>query len=106
LEKYVLFLPKVSLFLQFVLLFKTKKNTINLYYTWEPFLLVKDDNYVAKEYEEVNEKGVAARKWGCIFLLVKEDNFTQWIKKALRPCTWQNRRRLESTWKEEIRNAN
>jgi hypothetical protein len=28
---------------------------------------VKDDNYVDKEYVEVNEQGVVAKRWGCIF---------------------------------------
>jgi hypothetical protein len=35
------------------------------------------------------------------FLLVREDNFTQWIEKALLPCMWQNNMKLESTLKEE-----
>ncbi len=57
--KRVLFLPKVSLFVQFVLLFKIEKKKFkNLYFTCEPFLYVKDDNHVDKEYEETNERSV------------------------------------------------
>jgi hypothetical protein len=33
----------------------------------KPLLFVKDDNFVDKEYEEANERGAAARRWGCIF---------------------------------------
>ncbi len=41
---------------------------MNLFYcTYEPLLFVKDDNCVYKEYEEVNEQGIAMRRWGCIF---------------------------------------
>jgi hypothetical protein len=43
---------------------------------------MKDGNYVDKEYEEANEGGVT------YFLLVREVNFTLWIKKALLPCKW------------------
>ncbi len=67
LEKWVLFLPKFLLFVQFVLLFKIEKNIFFLYCMCEPLLFVKDDNCVDKEYEEANEQGVATRRWGCIF---------------------------------------
>jgi hypothetical protein len=66
LEKHVL-LPKVSLFLQFVLLFKIEKNIKNLYYTWEPPLFVKDDNCINKDHEKINEQGIVVKRWGCIF---------------------------------------
>jgi hypothetical protein len=50
------------------LLFKIrKKNMIFFYCTCEPFLFMKDDNCVDKEYEEANEQGVVARRWRCIF---------------------------------------
>jgi hypothetical protein len=67
LEKHVLLLPKVSLFLQFVLLFKIEKNIKNIYCTWEPPLFVKDDNCIDKDYEKVNEQNIVMRRWGCIF---------------------------------------
>jgi hypothetical protein len=66
----------------------------------EPLLFVRDDNYVDKEYEEPNERGVVVKR-GAYFLLVREHSFQQWIGKALLPFTWQNIRRSESTLKEE-----
>jgi hypothetical protein len=33
----------------------------------EPLLFVRDDNYVDKEYEEPNERGVVVKRWGHIF---------------------------------------
>jgi hypothetical protein len=33
----------------------------------EPFLFVKDDNCVDKEYEETNEQSIAMRRWGHTF---------------------------------------
>jgi hypothetical protein len=44
-------------------LFKIEKKNYKIY---EPLLFVKYDNYVDKEYEEANEQGFAARRWGCI----------------------------------------
>jgi len=49
---------------QFVLLFKTEKKILkNLYCTCEPFLYVKDDNHVDKEYEEANERNLIVKRW-------------------------------------------
>jgi hypothetical protein len=53
--------------MQFVLLFKIEKNIKNLYCTCKPLLLVEDDNYANKEYEEANEQGIVVRRWRCIF---------------------------------------
>jgi hypothetical protein len=64
----------------------------NLYCTCEPLLFVKNDKCVDKEYEEANERSIATNRWGCIFLLVRKDNFTWWIGKALLPYTWQSTR--------------
>jgi hypothetical protein len=48
-------------------LFKIEKKIKNIYCTYEPLLLVEDNNCVDKEYEEANEQGVAVRRWGCTF---------------------------------------
>jgi len=50
---------------------------------YEPFLFMKDDNCVDKEYEEANEQGVVTRRWRCTFY---------WLRRTIshdglgRPC--------------------
>jgi hypothetical protein len=59
------FFQKFHYLVQFVLLFKIEKKVLkNLYCTCEPFLYVKDDNHVDKEYEEANEQSVVVERWG------------------------------------------
>jgi hypothetical protein len=91
---------------QFVLLFKIEKKLKIIYCTCEPLLFMKDDNYVDKSSMKKQMNKALQRKNGDFFLLVREDNFTQWIEKALLLCMWQSNRRLESTLKEENRKYN
>ncbi len=119
LEKWVVFLPKVSLCVQFIFLFKTLKNIkkISLYvwttficerwqlcwhYMCEPFLFVKDDNCVDKEYEEANEQNIIARRWGCIFCWSKRTVSHDGLR---RPCYLAHGRAIggwNQHWKKRI----
>jgi hypothetical protein len=85
-------------------IFSFVQNWKNLHYTCEPLLIVEDDRQLC--WQEVwgsNWTKHYSKKVGMYFLLIREDNFTWWIKIALLPYTWRNNRRLESTLKEENR---
>jgi len=79
---------------------------LKIYYTCEPFLFMKNDNCVDKEYEEANERGIAMKGWRCTLC---------WSWKIIshygerRPCYPTSGRATigrNQHWKRRIKNRN